>query len=98
MRQHEEHGEPVMRQETDVPRILDHAGWVTRCKVPPGVDAEIRPSENEDRVHMTQHVKGEIYAGGDLEGAEAVAGCGCQTPDEEDPSANLEEYQRHQQR
>src|SRR5262245_6582757 len=48
MRQDEEHAEPIMRHEADVPRVLDEACWRARGEAPPGVDAEIRPRENED--------------------------------------------------
>src|SRR5262245_11888382 len=48
MRQDEEHGEPIMRHEADVRRVLDEAGWRARGEAPPGVDAEIRARENED--------------------------------------------------
>src|SRR6516164_2664440 len=73
-------------------------GGRARCEAPPGVDAEIRPCENEDRVHVAQHVEGEVDARGDLEGAEAVAGRGGQPPGEKEPSANLEKEERHHQR
>src|SRR5262249_21186817 len=48
MRKDKEHGEPIMRHEADVPRVLDQPGWRARGEAPPGVDAEIRPCENED--------------------------------------------------
>src|SRR5215831_9318479 len=47
---------------------------------------------------MAQHVKGEIDARGDLEGAEAVGGRGGQPPGEKEPSANLEKEKRYHQR
>ena len=71
MREDEEHAEPIMRHEADVPRVLYEAGWRARGETPPGVDAKICPCENEDRVHVAQHVKGEIDARRDLEGAAA---------------------------
>src|SRR5215472_8808178 len=73
MRKDEERTEPIMRHETDVPRVLDEAGGRAGRETPPGVDAEIDPCENEHRVHMAQDVKGEVDARSDLEGAEAVA-------------------------
>src|SRR6516225_10143442 len=98
MREDEERAEPIMRHEADVPRILDESGGRARREAPSGVDAEIRPCENEDRVHVAQHVEGEVDARGDLEGAEAVSGRRRMTPDEEEPGANLEEEERHHQR
>jgi len=58
MRKDEEYAEPIVRHEADVPGVLDEAGGRARCEAPPGVDAEIRPCENEDRVRVAQHVKG----------------------------------------
>src|SRR6516225_1622365 len=98
MREDEERAEPIMRHEADVPRILDESGGRARREAPSGVDAQIRPCENEDRVHVAQHVEGEVDARGDLEGAEAVAGRGGQPPGEKEPSANLEKEERHHQR
>ena len=42
--------------------VLDDAGWRARCEAPPGVDAKVCPREYEDRVHVAQHVKGEVDA------------------------------------
>src|SRR5262249_26091050 len=98
MREDEERAEPVMRHEADVPRILDESGGRARREAPSGVDAEICPCENEYRVHVAQHIKGEVDAGRDLEGAETVAGRRRQMPDEEEPRANLEEEERDHQR
>nr|AEH76928.1 succinate dehydrogenase/fumarate reductase [Bradyrhizobium sp. JS329] len=95
MREDEEYAEPIMRHEADVPRVLDEAGGRARCEAPPGVGAEIHPCENEDRVHVAQYVKGEVDARGDLEGAKAVARRRRQTPDEEEPGADLEEEECH---
>src|SRR6516164_9737765 len=67
MREDEEHTESIMRHEADIPPVLDEAGGRARREVPPGVDAEIGPCENEDRIHVTQHVKGEVAARSDLE-------------------------------
>jgi hypothetical protein len=67
MRKDEERGEPIMRHKADVPRVRDEAGGRARREIPPGVNAEIDPCENEDRVHVAQHVKGEVDAQGDLE-------------------------------
>src|SRR5262249_39100686 len=72
MREDEERAEPIMRHESDVPRILDESGGRARREAPSGVDAKICPCENEDRVHVAQHIKGEVDAGRDLEGAETV--------------------------
>src|SRR5215472_17772264 len=66
MREDEERAKPIMRHEADVPRILDESGGRARREAPSGVDAEIRPCENEDRVHVAQHVEGEVDARGDL--------------------------------
>ena len=57
-----EQPEPIMRQEADVPRVLDEASGRARSEAPPGVDAEKRPCENEDRVRVAQHVEGEVDA------------------------------------
>src|SRR5215469_2500571 len=73
VRKDEEHAKPIMRHEADVPRVLYKASGRARREAPPGVDAEISPCENEDGIHVAQHVKGEVDAGGDLKGAEAVA-------------------------
>jgi len=67
MREDEEHTEPIMRHEADIPPVLDEAGGRARREVPPSVDAEIGPCENEDRIHVTQHVKGKVDARSDLE-------------------------------
>ena len=67
MREDEEHTESIMRHEADIPRVLDEASGRARGEVPPGVDAEIGPCENEDRIHVTQHVKGKVDARSDLE-------------------------------
>src|SRR5215470_8027686 len=74
MREDEEYSKPIMWHEADVPRVLDEAGRRARCEAPTGVDTEICACENEDRVHVAQHVKGEVDARGHLEGAEAVSG------------------------
>src|SRR2546430_8538760 len=91
MREDEECCEPIMRHEADVPWVLDQPGWRAGGEAPSGVDAKICPCEYEDRVHVAQHVKGEVDAGRDLEGAEAVAGHRGQPPNEEEPRPNLEE-------
>jgi hypothetical protein len=49
MREDEEHAEPIMRHEAYVPGVFDEAGRSARREAPAGVDAEIRPCENEDR-------------------------------------------------
>src|SRR5215510_5055709 len=36
MRQDEEHAEPIMRHEADVPRVLDEACWRARGEAPAG--------------------------------------------------------------
>jgi hypothetical protein len=91
MRKDEECAEPIMRHEADVPRVFDEAAGRARRETLPGVDAEIGPCENEDRVHVPQDVEGELDPRSDLEGAEVVAGRHRQPPDEEEPGANLEE-------
>jgi hypothetical protein len=58
MREDEECAEPIMRHEPDVPFVLDESGGRACREVPSGVDAKICPCEYEDRVHVTQHVKG----------------------------------------
>src|SRR5262245_872890 len=62
MREDEERGEPIMRHEADVPWVLDQPGWRAGGESPSGVDAKICPCEYEDRVHVAQHVKGEVDA------------------------------------
>ena len=62
MRENEEYAEPIMRHEADVPWVLDEAGGRARREAPSGVDAEIGACENEDRVHVAQHVKREVDA------------------------------------
>src|SRR5262245_55448951 len=59
MREDEERAEPIMRHEADVPRILDESGGRARREAPSGVDAKICPCENEDRVHVAKHIKGD---------------------------------------
>jgi hypothetical protein len=44
---------------------------------------------------VAEHIKGEVDAQGDLEGAEAVAGRGRQPLGEEESRADLEEQERH---
>jgi hypothetical protein len=75
MRKDEEHAKPIVRHEANVLRVFDETGGRARRETPPSVDPEICPCENEDRVHVAQHIKGDIDAGSDLNGAEAVAGC-----------------------
>src|SRR5215831_5469388 len=60
MREDEECCEPIMRHEADVPWVLDQPGWRAGGEAPSGVDAKICPCEYEDRVHVAQHVKGEV--------------------------------------
>ncbi len=98
MRKDEECAEPIMRHEADVPGVLDEASGRARREAPPAVDAEIRPRENKDRVHVTQHIKAEVDARGDLESAEAIAGRRRQTPGEEEPGADLKKEERNHQR
>ena len=62
MREDEECAESIMRQEADVPGVLDDAGWRARREAPSGVDAKVCPCEYENRVHVAQHVKGEVDA------------------------------------
>jgi hypothetical protein len=62
VREDEERAEPIMRHEADVPPILDESGGRAGREVPSGVDAKICPCENKDRVHVAQHVKGEVDA------------------------------------
>ena len=54
MREDEEYAEPIMRHEADVPRVLYEAGGRARCEAPSGVDAEIRPRENEDLAQLVE--------------------------------------------
>src|SRR5262249_3895618 len=51
---------PIMRHETDVPWILDKACRRTRGEIPSSVNAKVGAGEDENRIHVTKHVKGEI--------------------------------------
>src|SRR5262249_27004944 len=62
MREDEECAEPIMRYEADIPGVVDETGGRARREAPSGVDAKICPCEYEDRVHVAQHVKGEVDA------------------------------------
>src|SRR5277367_3835572 len=86
-----------MRHEPDVPRVPDEPHWCARGESPSSVDAEIRARENEDRIHVPQHIERKIDARGDLERTEGVAGRCSRAPDEEEPSTDLEEKKRHNQ-
>src|SRR4029079_18156796 len=62
MREDEECAEPIVRYEADVPGVLDESGRRARREAPSGVDTKICPCKYEDRVHVTQHIKGEVDA------------------------------------
>jgi hypothetical protein len=70
----------------------------TRGEVPIGVDAQVCASEDEDRIHVAKHVKGEIDARSDLKGTEAVARCRGVPPGKIESSADLEEKKCDQER
>ena len=87
-----------MRHETDVPWILDKACGRTRGEIPSSVNAKVGAGEDENRIHVAKHVKGEIDARSDLKGTEAVAGAAVCRPDTIESSADLEEEKCNQER
>src|SRR5215510_10570232 len=98
VRENEEYSQPIMRQEADIPWILDEAGRRTRGEIPSRVNAEVCAGEDEDRIHVAKHVKGEIGARSDLKGTEAVARRRGVPPDKIEPSADLKQEKGYQKR
>src|SRR5262245_22599315 len=98
VRENEEYPQPIMGQETDVPWVLDEAGRRSRGETPSHVNAQVCAGEDEDRIHVAKHVKGEIDARSDLKGTEAVARRRGVPPDKIEPSADLKEKKCDQER
>ena len=64
--QDEEDAERVMRQETDVPGVMDEPGWGADREIPIGRYAEKGAGVDEDRVHVPEDEQREIGTRGDL--------------------------------
>ena len=70
--EHEKNRKPIVGYQPDVPGILDEAGWRSRGESPVGIDAIVRASKDENRIHMAENVEGQEHAAGDLERSESV--------------------------
>src|SRR3954470_21353802 len=96
--QDEEGAERVVRQQTDIPCIMNEPSRGSDREIPICRYAEEASGVDEHRVHMAEDVHREIGSRSDLIGPLEVMGCGAPTPCQKEAGADLEKHRRYQQR
>src|SRR3954454_20479088 len=97
MAQDEEGAERVVRQQTDIPWVMNEPSRSSDREIPICRYAEEASRVDEYRVHMAENVHREIGSGSDLIGPLEVMRCGAPTPCQKKAGADLEKHGCDQQ-
>src|SRR3954449_13509049 len=86
-----------MRQQTNIPCVVNKPSRGSNREIPIGRYTEKASSVDENRVHVPEDIHREVRARGDLKCSMKVLRGGTPTPCQKETGADLEEHGRDQQ-